>query len=242
MFTIIGGDGREYGPVTAEQVRTWIRAGRANLATKARRAGSEEWLTLGDFTEFNPQALPPVIAAEAPPERIDDLTAAAPVEAAGRGARLGAALFNAVFYFICTIPGSLQISRKLVEAYPEIAKGTMPPLGELDLTLVMAGVIWVWAGLGAGILLQAVLLTVRSQNLGKMVFGLRVVRADNEQPAGFLHGALLRFLLPVMLVIMLNMFTAVLGFLFLLIDLAFMAREDGRCLHDLMAGTRVVRA
>lgn len=242
MFTIIGGDGREYGPVTAEQVRTWIRAGRANLATKARRAGSEEWLTLGDFTEFNPQALPPVIAAEAPPEPFDAVPDVSPVEAAGRGARIGAALFNAVFYFLCTIPGSLKISRKLVEAYPEIAKGTMPPLGDIDLTLVMEGVLWVWAGLGAGILLQAVLLTVRSQNLGKMVLGLRVVRTDNGQPAGFLHGALLRFLLPVMLVIVLNMFTAVLGFLFLLIDLAFMARDDGRCLHDLMAGTRVVRA
>lgn len=242
MFTIIGGDGREYGPVTAEQVRTWIKAGRANLATKARRAGSEEWLTLGDFSEFNPQALPPVVAAETTPERLDELPEASLVEAAGRGSRIGAALFNAVFYFLCTIPGSLKISRKLVEAYPEIAKGTMPPLGDLDLTLVMEGVLWVWAGLGAGILLQALLLTMRSQNLGKMVFGLRVVRADNGQPAGFLHGALIRFLLPVMFMIVLNMFTAVLGFLFLLIDLAFMARDDGRCLHDLMAGTRVVRA
>jgi uncharacterized RDD family membrane protein YckC len=38
------------------------------------------------------------------------------------------------------------------------------------------------------------------------------------------------------------MFTGVVGFLFLLVDLSFMAREDGRCLHDLMAGTRVVKA
>jgi uncharacterized RDD family membrane protein YckC len=74
------------------------------------------------------------------------------------------------------------------------------------------------------------------------MFGMRVVRADDGQPAGFVRGALLRFLLPVMIVIVLNMFTAVIGFLFLLVDLSFMAREDGRCLHDLMAGTRVVKA
>lgn len=240
MFTIIGGDGREYGPVTAEQVRTWIKAGRANLATKARAAGADEWLTLGDFPEFNPQTLPPVIATESEAEEeAGDVVVAA---AAGRGSRIGAALLNAIFYFLCTIPGSLMISRKLVEHYPELAKGTMPPLNELDLTLLTEGVIWVWAGLGAGILLQAVILAARGQNLGKMAFGVRVVRAEDGQPAGFVRGALLRFLLPVTIVIVLNMFTAVIGFLFLLIDLAFMAREDGRCLHDLMAGTKVVKA
>jgi hypothetical protein len=168
MFTIIGGDGREYGPVTTEQVRAWIKAGRANLETKARSAGADDWLTLGDFAEFNPEALPPVIA---PATDFEPAPVPAPDthEAAGRGARLGAALFNAFFYFLCTIPGSLKISRKLVEQYPEIAKGTMPPLGELDLSVVMDGVLWVWAGLGAGIVLQAVILTLRGQNLGTHV-------------------------------------------------------------------------
>ncbi|MBL9210447.1 MAG: RDD family protein [Opitutaceae bacterium] len=239
MFTIIGGDGREYGPVTTEQVRAWIKAGRANLETKARAAGTEDWLTLGDFAEFNPQALPPVIAAS--PE-FEAAPTPDPLEPGGRGARIGAAMINAFLYFLCTIPGSLKISRKLVEQYPEIARGTMPPLGELDLTVVMDGVLWVWAGLGAGIVLQAVILTLRGQNFGKLIFGLRVVRAEDGQPAGFVRGALLRFLIPVLIVVVLNMFTAVVGFLFLLVDLSFMAREDGRCLHDLMAGTRVVKA
>ena len=36
MFTIIGGDGREYGPATADQVRAWINGGRANLDTRAK--------------------------------------------------------------------------------------------------------------------------------------------------------------------------------------------------------------
>ena len=26
MFTIIGGDGREYGPVSADQIRNWINS------------------------------------------------------------------------------------------------------------------------------------------------------------------------------------------------------------------------
>lgn len=63
MFTIIGGDGKEYGPVTADQVRSWIAAGRANLQTKARRDGEAEWKNLGDFAEFSAThaAVPPAL-------------------------------------------------------------------------------------------------------------------------------------------------------------------------------------
>ncbi|HXN35919.1 MAG TPA: GYF domain-containing protein [Opitutaceae bacterium] len=55
MYTIIGGDGREYGPVSVEQVRSWVAGGRANLQTKARAAGSEEWQTIADFPELTGQ-------------------------------------------------------------------------------------------------------------------------------------------------------------------------------------------
>jgi hypothetical protein len=52
MYTIIGGDGREYGPVTADQVRTWLAGGRANKDTKVKLAGSSEWKTVADFPEL----------------------------------------------------------------------------------------------------------------------------------------------------------------------------------------------
>ena len=52
MYTIIGGDGREYGPVTAEQVRSWMAGGRANLETKIKVAGSFDWKTIADFPEI----------------------------------------------------------------------------------------------------------------------------------------------------------------------------------------------
>jgi hypothetical protein len=60
MYTIIGGDGKEYGPVSAEQVRAWIAAGRANLETKAKAEGTDEWRQLADFPELAP---PPAQAA-----------------------------------------------------------------------------------------------------------------------------------------------------------------------------------
>lgn len=58
MFTIIGGDGKEYGPVTLEQVRNWVADGRANLETQAKRTGDEQWRRLGDFAEFNEAGTP----------------------------------------------------------------------------------------------------------------------------------------------------------------------------------------
>jgi hypothetical protein len=54
MFKIIGGDGKEYGPVSADDLRQWMAQGRANAATKARRDGTEGWKTLGEFPEFAP--------------------------------------------------------------------------------------------------------------------------------------------------------------------------------------------
>jgi len=54
MFTIIGGDGKEYGPVSAEQMRSWVGDGRGNLDSKAKKIGDEQWRRLGDFPEFNP--------------------------------------------------------------------------------------------------------------------------------------------------------------------------------------------
>lgn len=52
MYKIIGADGHEYGPVTAEQLHQWIREGRANAQTKAQVEGSTEWKTLAELPEF----------------------------------------------------------------------------------------------------------------------------------------------------------------------------------------------
>lgn len=59
MYSIIGGDGREYGPVTADQIRQWMVAGRANLDTQAKAAGTDDWRPLRDFPDFAGSAPPP---------------------------------------------------------------------------------------------------------------------------------------------------------------------------------------
>jgi hypothetical protein len=52
MYTIIGGDGKEYGPVSVEQVRSWMAGGRANMDTRIRAVGTDEWKTIADFAEI----------------------------------------------------------------------------------------------------------------------------------------------------------------------------------------------
>ena len=52
MYKIIGADGREYGPITADQLRAWIAEGRANGQTRAQAEGSAEWKPLTEYLEF----------------------------------------------------------------------------------------------------------------------------------------------------------------------------------------------
>jgi len=60
MYRIIGADGRSYGPVTAEQLRQWIREGRANAQTQTLTERATEWKPLGVLPEFASQLAPPV--------------------------------------------------------------------------------------------------------------------------------------------------------------------------------------
>ncbi len=53
MYKIIGGDGREYGPITADTMREWIAQGRANADTKVLPEGETSWQSLGAIPEFS---------------------------------------------------------------------------------------------------------------------------------------------------------------------------------------------
>ena len=64
MLTILGADGKEYGPVTAGKVIEWMQTGRANAQTKIKRVDAAEWTTIGALPEFggsdgNQTVLPP---------------------------------------------------------------------------------------------------------------------------------------------------------------------------------------
>lgn len=74
-YFMIGGDRREYGPVSAESVREWIKEGRANGDTLLRPEGETLWKPLRTFADFQNDI--PGGASVPPP------TASAPTVAAG---------------------------------------------------------------------------------------------------------------------------------------------------------------
>jgi TM2 domain-containing membrane protein YozV len=67
MYRIIGKDGQQYGPVTAEQLRGWIAENRANAQTLVQTDGSQEWKPLGSLPEFAADLKPPPMSAMPPP-------------------------------------------------------------------------------------------------------------------------------------------------------------------------------
>jgi hypothetical protein len=65
MYKIIGADQKEYGPVSADQIRQWIRDGRVNAHTQARLEPGGNWQPLSAFPEFA-DVLQPGVAARGP--------------------------------------------------------------------------------------------------------------------------------------------------------------------------------
>ena len=65
MYQVIGADGRQYGPATADQVRLWIRQRRVERQTPLLAPGAAAWTTAGlqpEFAgDFPPPGAPPVI-------------------------------------------------------------------------------------------------------------------------------------------------------------------------------------
>ncbi len=97
----------------------------------------------------------------------------------------------------------------------------------------LASVLVRWTLVLASLVPQWVLVVDRGQSLGKLVMGIRIVRMDGA-PVGFLHGVVLRSWITG------SIWTCVYGSL--LVDVVRIFWPDRRCLHDLLAGTKVVNA
>ena len=63
-YLIIGGDGKEYGPVTDADVRQWIAEGRLAVSSQAKAESDAEFRALAQFPEFaEALQLPPAAIA-----------------------------------------------------------------------------------------------------------------------------------------------------------------------------------
>jgi hypothetical protein len=93
MYKIIGADQKEYGPSSAEELRQWVREGRADGRTLVQAEGSTEWKPLVSFPELasalaeSPFAAAPPLSPPSPPPM-------SPVNAGVLSARLAAGEFD----------------------------------------------------------------------------------------------------------------------------------------------------
>ncbi len=106
-------------------------------------------------------------------------------------------------------------------------------------TLGSIGMVWMLIVGLVGIVLHFYLLTTRSQSIGKFLLKIQIHSIGTNQPANFVRTFLLRGVLN-------GLITGLLGYIhpyclvYQVVDACFILREDRRCLHDLMAGTKVV--
>ena len=61
LYFLIGTDGRQYGPLSLEDVFTWLADGRASRYSRARRETEAQWAALRDMPEFEEATRPPHI-------------------------------------------------------------------------------------------------------------------------------------------------------------------------------------
>ncbi|HBD82638.1 MAG TPA: RDD family protein, partial [Dehalococcoidia bacterium] len=89
------------------------------------------------------------------------------------------------------------------------------------------------AYLAAWFLVQATFLTINGQTVGKMIFSIRIVKVGTGRNGGFVPNVLLRLVL-----------NGALGLIpvYSVVDALFIVRSDRRCIHDLIAGTVVVKS
>jgi uncharacterized membrane protein len=162
MFKIIGGDGREYGPVSAAQIESWIAQNRANGQTQVKAEGTTDWRPLADFPEFAAWLKSREPGAAAPPAASDVFTesaqgfapatgpAANPVAAArrsvGRDHRLGVLATLSRAWEIVTSRFLLTVGCTTLVTAATFLVGLIPGAGmavRLLLTqVIVAGLFW----------------------------------------------------------------------------------------------------
>ena len=173
------------------------------------------------------EAMNDSINAFAPPKaNLEGVAAiAAGFTPAERGTRLAAVMLDG----LTSLPGAVLLVVPMAMMRAGGASKSPGLIGGIAMGLASLYIL-------ALIIYQIYSLSTRGQTLGKRWMKIKVIKLDGANP-GFVGAVLLR-------VIVNGVISAVpyLGGIYGLVDILFIFREDRRCVHDLIAGTRVVVA
>jgi len=141
---------------------------------------------------------------------------------ADRSTRLGASLLDLLLVVIVSLPGVLFL----------VASNASD-----DGSTAATGVVLLVVGFLAIAVYQVYLLVTRGQSVGKRLLRIKIVKVLDETLPGFVKVVLLRGWLPGLIFAI-----PYVGWAFWLADALFIFREDRRCVHDLIAETKVIKA
>lgn len=142
-------------------------------------------------------------------------------ELATRSSRLAAAIVDGLIGLAYAMPITY-----LVGTWSYVSQGLTPPIG---ITLAASAL-----GFLGFVLIHGSFLKSNGQTIGKKLAGIRIVDLNGNVPD--LGTIILKRYLPISVVALIPM----LGTFIPVIDVLFIFRKDRRCLHDLVAGTKVV--
>jgi uncharacterized RDD family membrane protein YckC len=145
-------------------------------------------------------------------------------ELATRGARFGGAFLDGLITLVIIVPIMF-----FTGYWQNAMKGVQPPFT----TQLGYGLL----GLVAYVLLQGYFLHTSGQTIGKRAAGTRIVSVDDNRILPLWKVIALRQL-PISIVSLVPVFGGFAG----IADVLFIFRRDRRCLHDLIAGTKVINA
>ena len=225
-YKMIGGDGREYGPASLEEIRVWCEEGRVGQATPVWRSDEARWQPARDWDELKWDLPEPVLPLT--PVASPEMEAVPPfVVAAGFWIRAAAFVIDWLILVslvsLVTLPWAEPLSRMQTEVFAQ-AKSPNPDYAIITRFWLISLAI----DLPLGFLYFTAFNGSRGATPGKQVLGLRIVREDGS-PLGYTRAFLRRAAQLV------SALTFGAGY----VMVAF--HPEKRALHDLLAGTRVVR-
>ena len=211
-YKIIGADGREYGPVSLAELKSWIHDGRLAGNTHVWRSDQTTWLTASQYQELHPEI-----------GQVSQMAASA----AGDGSEpvgfwmrvvayvIDSILLNVIFYLIFGPANYNFEPPPNVKSFADLVPLLEPLIKQMIISVIIQLIYYVGMNGQFG------------ATVGKLVIGARIVRLDGSR-IGF-GLAFLRWLAAI-----LSGMACGIGYLIV----AF--RDDKRALHDLLVGTKVI--
>jgi len=235
MRYFIGKDGKQLGPFAEEQVRAKLVSGEVSHDDLGWHEGMPEWKPLRTLFAASTFPAPetPRTGTSSIPLYSSDFKAPEPsASLAGRGSRLGAYLLDQLIALVLILPGLWKLLQPFMK---DLEAGNAPTPEELLANIAPALPLLI-IPLLAFVIVQVVMLVKNGQTIGKKMLGIRIVKLDGSNPS-FTNVIIMRGILPGLIGGI-----PMVGPAFSLIDVLLIFREDHRCVHDMIAGTIVVKA